>query len=359
MKGKMKAQVFYEPEVMRLEEVQIPEPRFNEVLIKVRACGVCGSDLAYFFGDTPLENKTGKGPMIMGHEFCGEIAELGAGVEEMGLFKVGDRVIANPVQNCNACPQCMRKQVNLCKNVQTKGTGVDGAYAEYATVRYTHVYKMPDHMTYEQGAICEPLACAVNGVGKLDIQIGDQVVLFGPGNIGIMMIQLMKAKGAVVTAIGPIDYGLEKALEFGADYVINNVKKESVYYTDNLVGKVSEITEGELANKVIVATAAKPALQQALEVSGMKAVITYFGMPASTTVLEVPLLDFQQKDKTIHVSWLAPYTWDEAMKALSTGKVKTDGMVTHRWHLEELEEAIRFMKDPDKEEKIKSIILFP
>ncbi|HDN84138.1 MAG TPA: hypothetical protein ENG47_00085, partial [Candidatus Aerophobetes bacterium] len=111
MQGKMKAQVFYEPENMKFEKVDIPEINDDEVLIKVRACGICGSDIAYYWGLSPLETSTGKGPLILGHELAGEVVEVGRIPDKMGLFKPGDRVVAEPVQYCNTCEMCKRGMV--------------------------------------------------------------------------------------------------------------------------------------------------------------------------------------------------------------------------------------------------------
>lgn len=355
----MKAQVFYEPCAMRLEEVPVPEVGDNQVLVRVRACGVCGSDLAYYYGRSPLETPDGKGPLILGHEFSGDVVKVGKIAREMDLFREGDRVLANPVQNCNACPQCARQQVNLCPNTRTSGVNFNGAYAEYALVSYTHLHKISDDISYEEAALCEPLACACYGVKKLDVKLGDFVVIFGPGTLGLMMLKLIRASGAgKICMVGILDYGLEQALKMGADYVINTLDSNSPHYAGDVVARIAELSGGEMADRVIVPTAAKSALQGALEVSGRGANIVYFGLPGEDTVLEVPLLRTLQMDKRINVSWLAPFTWDTAMKMLREHVVTAEEFVTHRFRLEELEEAIAFMSDNSKPEKIKAMILY-
>jgi len=358
MKGKMKAQVFYEKEAMKLEEVDIPEVHANEVLVRVRACGICGSDIAYYYARTPLDTPNGKGPLILGHEFCGDVVEVGQMARDLKLFRPGDRVIANPVQNCFACPECLKHEYNLCKHTRTKGVGCDGAYAEYAVVNYTHLYRMPESMTYEEGAICEPVACATYGVSKLEIKLGDTVAIIGPGNIGLSMLQLIRAKGAEkIIMLGVLDYGLEKAREMGADVLLNTLDKSSPYYTADPVKSVSDATGGNLADKVIVPTAAIVALEQALEISGLHSCITYFGMPRPEDILRVPLAKLITMDKTVNVSWLAPNSWDEAIKAIAGKKVDASKLITHRFKLSEVEQAIRFMGDMSRPEKVKSIIL--
>ena len=315
--------------------------------------------MAYYYGNSPVETSTGKGPIILGHEFSGEVVKVGRLAQQLNLFTEGDRVLANPVQNCGACPECARQQVNLCKNTRTSGVNCNGAYAEYAPVAYTHLHKISDDISFEQAALCEPLACACYGVKKLDVKLGDFVVIFGPGTLGLMMLKLIRASGAgKIAMVGVLDYGLEVAKKMGADYVINTLDKASPYYTDNIVETIKEITKGDMANRVIVPTAAQSALQGALEVSGRRANIVYFGLPGEDTILEVPLLHTLQMDKSINVSWLAPFTWDTAIKAMQANLVTAEEFVTHRFRLEELEDAIRFMRDNSKPEKIKAMILF-
>ena len=357
MEGTMKAQVYYSPEIMKLEQVPVPTIRENQILIRVRACGVCGSDVSYFFGRSPLETNNGLGPLILGHEFAGEIVEMGSVAAESGLFAIGDRVLGNPVQQCGACPNCIRADVNLCVHPRTKGVSTDGAFAEYTVMDMTHVHKIPDNITLEEAALCEPLACATYGVKKLNVQLGDFTVIYGPGAIGLMMLQLIKAVGAGrVMMVGILDYGLKKALELGADIACNTLDKNSPYYCADVTRRVSELTGGEMAKRVIVPTNAKAALQGALEVSGKKSKIVYFGLPGTDTKLEIPLLDFLTKDKSIDVSWLAPYTWDTAIKAMAEHKIELAPLVTHKFPLESLEDAIRFMDNNAQPEKIKCVI---
>ena len=357
MQDTMKALVYHEPGVMLSELCPIPQIAEDELLIRVRAVGVCGSDVAYFFGRSPLDTPDGKGPLILGHEFSGEVAGIGAIPASLGLFKAGDRVLANPVQNCGACSRCARKQVNLCAHVRTTGVNQNGAFAEYTTLRYTHAHKIADGVSFEHAALCEPLACACYGVQKLDVQMGDSVVIFGPGAIGLMMLRLVKNRGAgIVAMVGVRDYVLKKAFAFGADAIYNTADASSEYYVPDTVHAISRLTGGELADRVIVATAAKVALQGALQVSGYKANIVYFGLPGEDTILEVPLLETLTKDKSINMSWLAPFTWDDALKALRDSVVDMDALITHRFPLDRVEEAIRLIDDKSQPDKIKAII---
>ena len=267
--------------------------------------------------------------------------------------------MGNPVRECGACKYCARAQVNLCVNKLVKGVSVHGAFAEYVTMPYTHIFKVPDGISYIEAALCEPLACGSNAVKKLNVNLGDFVVVFGPGTIGLMMLQLIKASGASkIVMVGILDYGLAKALELGADYVFNTKNESSPYYCDDLSAEISKLTDGEMANKVVVPTSAKSAIQGALEVSGNKANIVYFGLPSETEILEVPLLDFLTSDKSILSSWLAPFTWDSAQNALRSGKIDLESLVTHTFKLEDLIDGIKFMNDTSQSDKIKSVVVF-
>jgi threonine dehydrogenase-like Zn-dependent dehydrogenase len=357
MEGKMRAQVYYEPEVMKFEMIDIPKIADNEVLVKVKATGICGSDISYYYGHSPLDTPNGKGPLVLGHEFSGEVVEIGSVPASRGLFKIGDRVTCNPVIQCNACSMCAQGKFNICKNVIVPGVSVNGAFAEYCKLNYTHVYKIPDTMSFEDAAIIEPLACASYGVKKLDVNPGEFVVVFGPGPIGIMMTQLIKASGAgQVLVIGTRDYPLGVALGLGANHVINNKDTSSKYYADDIVKVISDLTEGRMADKVIVPTSSKKALQDALTVSGAGSTIVYFGLPGADDKIEIPALSTIQSDKTIKFAWLAPLVWPTAISAVANGLVKLDKLVTHKFSLEDAEKGIQFMKN-GKGDKLKGIVI--
>jgi threonine dehydrogenase-like Zn-dependent dehydrogenase len=222
----MKAQVFYEKEVMKAEEVPVPEISDIEVLVKVRQVGICGSDISYFYGQSPVDTPTGKGPIILGHEFTGDVVKVGKVPASSHLFKEGDRVVVNPVQQCNACYACACGETHMCSNIRVLGVSVNGGFAEYCASGYTGLFKLPDNVSYEQGAFIEPLACAVNGMNKLDIKPGQFVAVYGPGPIGLMMVQMAKSLGAgKVALVGTRDFRLTPAKAMGADYLFNTKEK--------------------------------------------------------------------------------------------------------------------------------------
>lgn len=356
MKGTMKAQVFYEPFVMKYEEVRIPTLRADQVLIRVRACGICGSDNAYYRGKSPLETPTGKGPLILGHEFSGEIAELGDIPKEQGLFKVGDRVTVNPVQYCGACEHCLRGLTNLCEFGGGLGASSDGAFAEYAVSKYQNLWKIPDDLAFPQASMAEPLACGTYGVMNMNVNLGDTAAVIGPGPIGSMMVRMIKAMGASkVYLIGTRDYRLHAGQKFGADVLMNTKAKDSPYYVEDVVAKVAELTGGKMLDRVITATANAEAMQQALEISGKASRVVFFGLPGEGDEVRVPALRSIFSDKTIRFSWLAPTSWPTATKALFSGMLDPALLITHHFPLKDLVHALDFVQER-RDNVIKAVI---
>ena len=357
MKGKMMVNRFMEPYHMEYREEDIPQIAGNEILIKVKAVGICGSDLVYYNGKSPLDTPDGKGPLILGHEFSGVVAEVGEVAANMGLFKVGDRVAVNPVMQCNACEACMRGEFNACNHLEVVGTMFDGAMAEYVKAKYTHVYKIPDEVSFKSAALAEPLACATHAVERLDVKMGQTVVVYGVGGIGLMMTQLARAAGAgTVITVARKDFGLNKAKECGADYVINNTDVNSPYYAADVPARVAELNGGKLADRAILATGNMSALQDALNVTGPCTTVVYFGQAGADDILQVPVLSTLKSEKTLKFSWLAPLVWDNVFKLMGSGQVNLDPIITHEFSLKDAEKGIKFMLE-SKEPKTKGVII--
>lgn len=354
----MKAQIFYEPLNMKYEERNKPEIGDDEILVKVKACGICGSDVAYYWGNSPLETPSGKGPLILGHEYTGEIVEVGSTPQKAKLFKAGDRVVMNPVQYCNACEICTKGMVNLCENKTVLGVSTDGGFAEYSKAKYTAVFKLPDNVSFEEGALTEPLACATYGVRNMEINSGDFCVVFGPGPIGLMMVQLAKSSGAgKVVLVGTRDYRLEIGANLGADILINTKEKNSKYYVPDLKKKISELTIGRMANAVITSTGQVEPMEQALEISGRRARIVYFGLPGAQDYVRVPALSSILWDKTIRFSWLAPFTWPIALQAIANGLVNVKALISHKLKLDDLLKGLEAVKE--RKDDVMKILIVP
>jgi threonine dehydrogenase-like Zn-dependent dehydrogenase len=345
MAEKMKAQVFYEAEKMQMEELPVPEVGENDVLVRVKNCGVCGSDISYYFGLSPVGTSTGKGPIVLGHEYTGEVVEVGAVAKSMNLFRPGDRVVVNPVQHCNACYACAAGRTNFCTNLNVHGVTTNGAFAEYCVSHYTGLFKLPDTVSYAAGAFTEPLACVVYAMKKLEIEPGHFVAISGPGPMGLMMTQLAKSVGAgKVALIGTRDYRLEVGKKWGADYLFNTQDKESAYYVEDLKEAIADLTHGELAHRAIVPTSSNDAFEEAIDITGNAAILVHYGLPNEGDVIHVPALETHTMDKEIRFSWLAPGTWPAAIRIISEGLVDLESLVSNAVPLEETGPALRDLR---------------
>lgn len=335
----MKAAVLRGPREIRLEDRATPKIGPDEVLVKVKACGVCGSDVAYAVrgkADVPP-------PLVLGHEFTGEIVELGEIPKNQGLLKLGERVVAEPVQACGVCPSCKESAPNLCEKPVVLGVTVDGGFAEYCKVRYNYVHPLPDNVSYEEGAFTEPLACAIYGVRKMRVAPGDFCAVIGPGPIGLMMVQYIRALGAEkVALIGTRDYRLETGRRVGADHPINVREKGSGYYTEDPHSEVLKLTDNKGADAVIVATGNVEANQLAIKLGGARSRIVFFGGAAYEPeyFVKLYLLEGTLKDQELAFSWLSPYTFSPAISAISKGLVRVKPLLTHTFPLEKTGEAI-------------------
>ena len=200
----MKAAVFYEQEDLRLEDVPEPEAGPDEIVVRVLACGFCGSDIEYYYGKSPLGTPDGKGPLVLGHELCGEIVQAGKLADSYGLAE-GDRVAVNPVQSCNACNFCRAGKVAFCQNLTVLGVTMNGGFAEFAKTKIAHAYKLPDSLSNEQGAFVEMLSSAVYATKRAEVEPGNFAVVYGPGPVGLSMLQLLRNEGARVALVGTRD----------------------------------------------------------------------------------------------------------------------------------------------------------
>jgi L-iditol 2-dehydrogenase len=328
----MKAAVFHEPKDLRVEDVPEPEIVDDEVLVEVAACGFCGSDVEYYYGTSPVGTADGRGPLILGHEFSGRVAQVGKLAGAHGLAE-GDRVAVNPIQSCNACTACRAGKPQFCANLSVLGVTTNGGFATYAKTKAAHAYKLPDSLTDEQGAFVEMLSAAVNAVGKADVRPGDFVVVYGPGPVGLSMVQLLKNEGARVAMVGTRDYRLALAKELGADFTFKAADGP-------IADQVTAVNDGALADKALVATGSMDANQEALAVTGPGSTVVYMGVTAPDAKVEVPMLTSLIQDKTIRFSLWYPYQWPTTIRILTDSKIDTGKIITHTAALDGIGPAI-------------------
>jgi threonine dehydrogenase-like Zn-dependent dehydrogenase len=335
----MKAAVFYEEEDLRLEDVPEPEPGPDEVVVRVLACGFCGSDIEYYYGRSPLGTPDGKGPLVLGHEVCGRVVQAGKLADQYGLAE-GDRVAINPVQSCNACNACRAGKLQFCQNLSVLGVTTNGGFAEYAKTKIGHAYRLPASLTDRQGAFVEMLSSAVYSVQRAEIEPENFAVVYGPGPVGLSMVQLLKNEGARVAIVGTRDYRLQLASDVGADHAWNVSDEASPFYVPDVAKAIQDANDGHLADRVLVATASVAANQEAIAISGNASIVVLMGLAGPEDAISVPLLSNLYQDKTIRFSLLYPLQWPKTIRILEDAKVDTGKIITHSASLDGIAPAI-------------------
>lgn len=324
----MTAAVFYEPDDLRIEQVPTPQIGDSEVLIKVRACGICGTDMNMFIGDFKVRRL----PLIPGHEFSGEIVAMGDKVVELN---VGDRVTADINLTCGTCFWCRRGEDLLCPHLQQIGIDLSGGFAEYVKAPANHVYPLSDRISFEQGASIEPLACAIHAQTRLDMPVGSSVAVIGGGSMGIIHSQLAQLRGAYpVILIGRTASKLERAGRVGIDYLINSREADPVE-------EVKRLTGGRGADFVIEAAGTIQTYEQAFKMVRRGGTIVAYGIPSQDATLSIRPFDFfMQEWKVIGAFVSHPTAWTKALTLLESGGIKPDTLFSLRVPLENMSDAV-------------------
>jgi len=318
----MRAAVYYSNDDVRLEETPTPVIGRGELLLKVLACGICGSDVMEWY-------RIKKAPRVLGHEAVGEIAQVGDDVE---IFEPGDRVFVSHHVPCNKCRYCLRGEQTACETLH--GTNIDpGGFSEYARVPRINVdrgvFPLPDTLTYDDGVLIEPLACVLRGQRKLGVGPGDTILVLGSGVSGILHVQLARTLGATrVLATDVSEYRIKAAERFGANSVIHAKEDVPRFVKDH--------NDGRLADRVIVSTAALPAIRQSLQCVDDGGRILFFAPTQPGVEVPIDLNDLWSRQLTLTTTYAAPPAdISAAIELIRSGGVQAGEMVTHRLALEE------------------------
>ena len=326
----MKASVFVEKNKIEVCEVTLPPLGDNDVLIKVMACGVCGTDIHVFNGEAGSADVTP--PVVLGHEFSGVIEQIGSKVE---IVAVGDRVTVDPNMYCGVCKHCRTGKKQMCGSMKAIGVTQDGGFAEYCVVPASQAVKMAPDTDFEAGAMGEALACCIHGIDLAEIKAGDIVLVIGGGPIGLMVIQLAKLQGASKVILSePVAMRRDVALSLGADAVIDPI-------TDDPATALREITGASGADVVIECVGNVKATSQAFDCADKGAIIVLFSVPHVDAKFELPLFDMFCKELTVKGSFVNPNTHSRAVELLNAGRIQIAPIISHRYPLEQLEEAVK------------------
>lgn len=337
----MKAAVFYGVNDIRIEEHTMPVLGDTDVLVKVKACGVCGTDVHIFHGDKGAADVTP--PTILGHEFSGIVKEVGPAVKNI---KPGDRVCIDPNKYCGQCEPCRNGLVHFCENMTGYGTTTNGGFAEYCAVDERQLYKLGDNTPYAAGAMTEPLACCLHGIDMCGIRPGSHVLVIGAGMIGLLIMQLAKLSGASKVAV--MEIAEEKRLqakELGADIVIDPSAADPADALKNAgFGHIDTVIECVGKTQTI---------DQAIELAGYKATVMMFGLTAPGDVLELKPFDVFRKELTLKASYINPCTCGRALDLINSGRIDVSSMVAEICGLEKLP---KILADPALRSRGKYII---
>ena len=337
----MRVAMYYNNNDVRLEEMPKPKIGPGEFLMKVMACGICGSDTLEWY-------RIKKSPLVLGHEATGKIVEVGKGVKR---YKVGDRVFVSHHVPCGKCRYCLDGQHTVCETLRT--TNFDpGGFAEYVRVPRINVkygtFLLPKQVSFEEGTFIEPLACAVRGQRIANVEPGHSVLVLGSGIAGLLHIKLARAsevRRIIATDIN--EYRLKAAKKFGASAVIDA--------KEDIPAKLRQLNENRLADRVMVCTGALPAITQALQSVEKGGAILFFAPTDPGVDVPLPFNEIWFKCATLTTSYAAaPEDIKEAIKLIRTRKVHVSDMITHRLGLAET--GLGFKLVAEAKESIKVII---
>lgn len=340
---KAKAAVLNLDRKISIVEREVPEPKEDEVLINVKACGVCRTDYHIYHGQFNI-----KQPVVLGHEFSGVVVKVGKNVKD---FKEGDIVAAHPIIACGKCEYCVSGNSNLCENAKVLGGAgediYDGGFQEYTVVPEKNLRKFVDSVDFEEAAFAEPLGCAVRGIQKSRLSLGEKVLIIGAGPMGLLLTQLAAIYGASLIIVSEIDkQKREIAKQLGAHITVNPEETDVVEF-------VKDVTKGGV-NLAIEAVGKVKTFEAAFKSLRKMGRAMIFGVPADTAEYSIPLFPIYYKEFEIIGSYAVSYeSFNIAVELLNNKRVNVKPLITHRLQLEELLKAFELM---DRNEGLKKMI---
>ncbi len=311
---KMKTAVYYNNNDIRIEERSKPQLKDGELLVKVKASGICGTDLMEWY-------RIKKAPRVLGHEMTGEIVE-----SRSEKFKIGQRIFVSHHVPCNVCKYCLSGNHTACETLH-KGNYDPGGFSEYVRIPEINVengtYLLPENVSYEEGTMIEPLACVVRAQRIIDVRERQTVLVVGTGISGLLNISLAKSKKAKVIATDINEYRLKKARQSGADEVFNANAELTIK-----------------ADRIIMCTGAMPAFEAAFRYIDRKGIIMLFAIPNKN--IHIPVEDFWRNELSIVSSYgAAPVDLEDALELIKNGTINVQDMITDRVSLEDIQEGFK------------------
>ncbi len=338
----MKASMFLGKHRMEIADFDLGEVKPHEVLINVKYCGICGTDVHIYNGHEGSTDVTP--PIILGHECSGVVAKLGGAVKNL---KVGDKVTVNPNDMCGGCYYCRSKRSAFCENHLALGTIAHGGFAEQVKVRAKQVYKV-ENISLKSAALVEPLSCCYNVFEVLEVQLGDVYLIIGAGPIGLMMIQLARIAGASKILVAElVSEKRAQALSLGADYAFDPQEED----LDEIVRaqKIKNI------DKIIECVGLKSTQRYCLDHLGKGTELLFFGLGNPEETLEVKPFELFRKQVSIKSSFINPETFEKSLALVEGGVIELESLVSDVIRQEELAAVLA---DRTRREKGKVLVDF-
>lgn len=324
----MKASRFLGNKTFAVADLPTPHAGPGELVLRNQVCGVCGTDVHIYHGEPGSADVNP--PVVLGHEYSGEVVEVGKGVTG---FAVGDHVTVDPNIYCGHCAYCQNGKKQLCPSMEAIGVTRDGGFAQYSRIPASQAFKLEPTVPWEAAAMAEPLACCLHGIDLAGIQVGDKVCVVGGGAIGLLMVQLAKLSGASQIVLSePNEKRRQVGLQLGANAAIDPTRPDAQE-------AFAQVLDGG-ANVVIECVGNVPAVKSAFQFAGKGATVLLFSVPKVDATFDLPLFDVYKKELTIKGSFVNPDTHARAVALINSGKVDFDPIITHRFTLDQLPEAI-------------------
>lgn len=338
----MKALCVQSPNRMVIEERPMPVIQSpDEVLIKVKAGGICGSDVHIYHGTSSVATY----PRVIGHEIVGEILEKGNQVKN---FSIGDRVILDPVISCGTCYQCRIGRRNVCGKLKVRSVHVDGGYQEYIVLPEESIYHIPDNLSWEEAVMIEPFTIAEQVCSRAGLSKDDVVFIMGAGPVGLSILKRVKLSGAACFISDIVETRLDFAKQYGADITINaknvDVREE-----------IMKLTEGNGATVVIDAVCSVKSFEQTLTYvcsAGRVITLGFNKVPSAISQLSITAREIDVRGSRLHNN-----KFPAVIEYFRSGKLAVNDMITHRYHFTEIHDALRLIENPEIE-KGKVILFF-
>ena len=321
---------------IRIRKIDRPAIKENEILVKMQACGICGTDVMEW-------HRKKSAPKVLGHEMSGEICEIGNKVEG---FKVSDRVFVSHHVPCFNCHYCNNKKFSACNSMHT-GNFSPGGFSEYIRIPEINVkhgtFLLPKEMTFDEASMIEPMACAVAAQNMLNLNKGETLMIIGSGISGICHIQLAKNKGLKIIATDIADYRIEQAIKFGADHSFNAKEMSDTC--------IKEINSDRLADKVIVCSGTNSAVKDSFKYIDRKGEILFFAVPPEN--MSLSSVNLWRNELSLFFSYgAAPHDITETIELYKEKKINFKEMITHKFALSEIKEGFKIVESAKDSMKV-------